>query len=82
MQTVLENNAAVSASHELAVQSMSQKTEQDMMVVMSALAAVTQSTSSLQNEMVRHSFDFENATDRNRLIITLNRPNLPIDRTN
>ncbi|KAH7359174.1 hypothetical protein B0T11DRAFT_341331 [Plectosphaerella cucumerina] len=54
MQTVLENNAAVSASHELSVQSMSQKTNQDMMVVMSALAAVAQSTSSLQNEMAQY----------------------------
>jgi hypothetical protein len=63
MQTVLENNAAVSASHELAVQSMSQKTEKDMMVVMSALAAIAQSTSSLQNDMVRPLVDFENVTD-------------------
>jgi hypothetical protein len=63
MQTVLENNAAVSASHELSVQSMSQKTNQDMMVVMSALAAVAQSTSSLQNEMVGPFVEFENVAN-------------------
>lgn len=53
IQTVHENHVAVSSSHEVAIQSMTQKTERDMSFVLSALAAVAASTSTLQNEMVR-----------------------------
>lgn len=55
LQTVIENNAAVSASHENAVQTMTRQTEHDLSIVKSALTAISASTSSLQEEMVSRS---------------------------
>ena len=52
LQTVADNNAAMS-SHDHAVQAMTQKTEHDMSVVMSAVTVIMASTSSLQNDLVR-----------------------------